>query len=222
MHLCSVCYGDYTSENECRLHGVITHRRLSHKSKVCFRLWEYRCGWQSDGEERLEVESMGVSRVEGYVWESARLWGSRRVAGEREEVGVKEGGLQCRNSHVGFLWADLGSWCLDKASDFPARNVQVPGRLPTTERQRERETDQQTDRQTDRIWDKAVEVQLKKKRRKNVCECSLGGESESGNWKRGGKVWLILSFVRIGVTNNFYKPLEHIHSSIQEHVNHFR
>lgn len=27
---------------------------------------------------------------------------------------------------MGFLWADLGSWCLDKASDFPARNVHSP------------------------------------------------------------------------------------------------
>lgn len=35
-------------------------------------------------------------------------------------------GLQRRDSHEGFLWADLGSWCLDKASDFPAWNVRGP------------------------------------------------------------------------------------------------
>lgn len=27
---------------------------------------------------------------------------------------------------MGFLWADLGSWCLDKAPDFPAWNVHSP------------------------------------------------------------------------------------------------
>lgn len=49
----------------------------------------------------------------------------REAVEEKLRLG-KQGGLQRRGSHEGFLWADLGSWCLDKASDFPAWNVHSP------------------------------------------------------------------------------------------------
>uniref|UniRef100_A0AAX7SG18 Uncharacterized protein n=1 Tax=Astatotilapia calliptera TaxID=8154 RepID=A0AAX7SG18_ASTCA len=70
----------------------------------------------------------------------------------RVRGGVKRGGLQCRNSHVGFLWADLGSWCLDKASDFPARNVHSPRetanhRKGEKERKRVRQTERGRERE---------------------------------------------------------------------------
>lgn len=45
---------------------------------------------------------------------------------------------------MGFLWADLGSWCLDKASNFPARNVHSP-RETANHRKGEREKEGETE-----------------------------------------------------------------------------
>lgn len=60
-------------------------------------------------------------------WEVNReyIWEHMGAVGEKSREGTQVG-LQCRDSHEGFLWADLGSWCLDKASDFPAWNVHGP------------------------------------------------------------------------------------------------
>lgn len=68
----------------------------------------------------------------------------------REAVEVKlgegkEGGLQRGDSHEGFLWADLGGWCLDKAPDFPAWNVHSP-RETANHRKGVREKEGETDR----------------------------------------------------------------------------
>lgn len=50
---------------------------------------------------------------------------------------------------MGFLWADLGSWCLDKASDFPARNVHSP-KETANHRKGESEKEGETDRERER------------------------------------------------------------------------
>lgn len=62
------------------------------------------------------------------------------------ELGVgKQGGLQRRGGHEGFLWADLGSWCLDKASEFPAWNVHSPRETANHRKGGERERGGETD-----------------------------------------------------------------------------
>lgn len=89
----------------------------------------------------------------------------RGCGGVKRREGVKRGGLQCRDSHVGFLWADLGSWCLDKASDFPARNVHSP-RETANHRKGEREKEGETDRERGRKKEeKATEVKKEKIKR---------------------------------------------------------
>lgn len=62
---------------------------------------------------------------------------------EKLRVG-KQGGLQRRGSHEGFLWVNLGSWCLDKASEFPAWNVHSP-RETANHRKGVREKEGETD-----------------------------------------------------------------------------
>lgn len=76
----------------------------------------------------------------------------------------KEGGLQRGDSHEGFLWADLGGWCLDKAPDFPAWNVHSP-RETANHRKGVREKEGETDRQTEgRKEEKATEVETENKK----------------------------------------------------------
>lgn len=117
---------------------IIEWRCNSNRLKLCAWKQSTQRWWREGGRGVLGGE-------EGFL--GVRLWSSWEERG-----GVKRGGLQCRNSHVGFLWADLGSWCLDKASDFPARNVHSPRetanhRKGEKERKRVRQTERGRERE---------------------------------------------------------------------------
>lgn len=125
--------------------NVVVHRRKMDCTDLKrLKKLVYRSNPHKDGERRSGGELMGVEWGRGvFVREP--------VEELRGEGGVKGGGLQCRNSHVGFLWADLGSWCLDKASDFPARNVHSPRETANhRKRGRQRERDRERKKQTER------------------------------------------------------------------------
>lgn len=87
---------------------------------------------------------------------------------------------------MGFLWADLGSWCLDKASDFPARNVHSPRESANHRKEEKEKEGGQRKRETDREREKEKATEVKKKkikggssrRKRNVCGGSVGGERE--------------------------------------------
>lgn len=102
---------------------------------------------------------------------------------------------------MGFLWADLGSWCLDRASDFPARNVHSPRETANHrqggERKKEGETDTERERKEKEKGNRGKDRENKKVggssgKKRNVCGGSVGGQSESGNCKREeAEAWLV-------------------------------
>lgn len=66
---------------------------------------------------------------------------------------------------MGFLWADLGSWCLDKDSHFPARNVHSPRETANHRKGRlgvEREKERREYRGRKKEEEKAREVKKEK------------------------------------------------------------
>lgn len=84
---------------------------------------------------------------------------------------------------MGFLWADLGSWCLDKASDFPARNVHSP-RETANHRKGEKEKEGETDREREKGGVKGNRGKRKKKKI-SVCVCVGGAavKEKSNVWR---------------------------------------
>lgn len=88
---------------------------------------------------------------------------------------------------MGFLWADLGSWCLDKASDFPARNVHSPRETANHRKgEKERKRVRQTERGREREKGGVKGNRGKRKKEKNKCVCVLGGaavKEKSNVWR---------------------------------------
>lgn len=80
------------------------------------------CVCTSNGDGERNIGGMFFEDEVG----GGRIFKGETVEELRREGESKRGGLKHINGHVGFLWADLGRWCLDKASDFLARNAQSP------------------------------------------------------------------------------------------------